>query len=75
MLYYQPDTSTLSSGQNVRYYIDPFINYFTKAGDKHSFKSRIYHVDNLVSGGKSNSSTSGMVNTNIKSNSKGRILC
>lgn len=55
--YYQPDTSTLSSGQNVRYYIDPFINYFTKAGDKHSFKSRIYHVDNLVSGGKSNSST------------------
>lgn len=54
---YRPDSSTLSNSDSYRYHIDPFITYFDKNNNRHSLRSRIYVVNNNVSGGKSNSST------------------
>ncbi|MEP7321099.1 MAG: TonB-dependent receptor [Saprospiraceae bacterium] len=54
---YRPDSLTLSNSNSFRYHVDPFITYFDQSNNKHSLRSRIYVVDNGVSGGQSNSST------------------
>ncbi|MES2799568.1 MAG: TonB-dependent receptor [Bacteroidota bacterium] len=37
--------------------VDPFVNFFTQAGGKHSLRSRILHTDNNMSANQSNNST------------------
>jgi len=37
--------------------VDPYINYFTQTNGKHSFRSRILHVDNEMSANQSNRAT------------------
>ncbi|MEP7269817.1 MAG: TonB-dependent receptor [Saprospiraceae bacterium] len=54
---YRPDSSTISHSNSFRFHIDPFVNFFDKFNNKHTLRSRIYTVDNIVSGGQSNSST------------------
>lgn len=54
---YRPDSATLSRSDSYRYHLDPFITYFDKSSNRHSLRSRIYVVNNNVSGGKSNRST------------------
>ncbi len=54
---YRPDSTTLSNADSYRFHVDPFITYFDKRNNRHALRSRIYVVNNNVSGGKSNSST------------------
>jgi outer membrane receptor protein involved in Fe transport len=37
--------------------VDPFVNFFTSTEGKHSFRSRILHVDNQMSANQSNNAT------------------
>ena len=37
--------------------VDPFINYYSKGGVKHSLKTRIFYTDNQITNNQSNSST------------------
>jgi outer membrane receptor protein involved in Fe transport len=43
-----PDSagSTLSRFDNFRYNIDPYLNYFTKKGDRHSVRMRYFNTTN-----------------------------
>lgn len=43
-----PDSagSTLSLFNNFRYNIDPFLNYFTKKGNRHSLRTRYFNTTN-----------------------------
>lgn len=43
-----PDSagSTLSQYNNFRYNIDPFLNYFTKKGNRHSLRTRYFNTTN-----------------------------
>lgn len=43
-----PDSagSTLSRFNNDRYNIDPYLNYFTKKGNKHSLRMRLFNTTN-----------------------------
>ena len=40
----------------IRYFIDPYIQYYDGLGNRHKLMGRLYHVDNVVTGGKSNQS-------------------
>ncbi|HNT21951.1 MAG TPA: TonB-dependent receptor [Saprospiraceae bacterium] len=55
--FYRPDSLTLSQSNSFRYHVDPYVHYFDQRGNKHSFLSRVYVVDNSVSSGQSNSSS------------------
>ncbi|MEO5675694.1 MAG: TonB-dependent receptor [Chitinophagales bacterium] len=39
-------TTTVSEGKNTRFNIDPFVNYFTRNGDAHTFKMRYFYTRN-----------------------------
>lgn len=54
---YKPDSTTLSESHTFRYHIDPFITFFDKSKNKHSFRSRAYTVENSVTNNQSNTST------------------
>ncbi len=55
---YRADSSAYA-GQNKQIYIlDPFLTYYSKNGAKHKLQTRVYYASNLVSGNKSNQSTS-----------------
>ncbi|MCK4678811.1 MAG: TonB-dependent receptor [Bacteroidales bacterium] len=44
--------------QNITtFYIDPFFNYYTQTGIKHSLKARIFYLDNDMSNNQSNRQT------------------
>jgi len=43
---YQADPTTLSNTTPTRFYIDPFISYFDKKGNRHKFNGRYFSVDN-----------------------------
>jgi iron complex outermembrane receptor protein len=53
----QPDPITISSSNNYRFMIDPFVNWYDRKGNKHRFQSRIYYIDNSNNLDQSNSST------------------
>ena len=53
---YEGTPSTIAVGKRSRTYIDPFVNYFDKFGNRHKILSRFYRVDNTTSGEKSNAS-------------------
>ena len=48
--------NTFNSTVNTRFNIDPFINYFDNAGNKHKIMGRFYGVNNEESGSRSNQS-------------------
>ncbi len=39
------------------FYVDPFVNFYSKIGYKHSFKARVLHNDNQMTNNQSNQST------------------
>lgn len=41
-----PSPGTNSAGQNNRFNVDPYLEYYTKSGDKHSLKTRWFNTDN-----------------------------
>ena len=43
--------------QEQRFLTDPFINYYSKGGVKHSLKTRVFYTDNQITNNQSNSST------------------
>lgn len=43
---YQPRPGTISSGNRLRYVIDPSISYYDKLGNRHKLVSRLYVLDN-----------------------------
>ncbi len=54
---YQGDSSNYSTGDYLRYYIDPYIKILGKKGDRHEFKGRFFDVDNENNANRSNQST------------------
>lgn len=48
---YKPLVNTVTIYDNGRYLVDPFINYYTKAGDKLSFRYRYLNSSNVNSTG------------------------
>ncbi|MGB1040165.1 MAG: TonB-dependent receptor plug domain-containing protein, partial [Flavobacteriales bacterium] len=56
-----PSPGTNSSSKNNRFNIDPYIEYFTKKGDKHSLKTRWFNTNNNNQLDKSQSSTSNLL--------------
>lgn len=53
---YQPDTTTLSSSEAFRYYIDPHLTYYDKSGNRHKLTARYTGIANDNSDNQSNSS-------------------
>lgn len=54
---YEEFPGTNSRSDFTRYNIDPYITYFDGSGNRHKLMGRIYSVDNKVSSGRSNAST------------------
>ncbi len=48
--------NTFSRSVRTRFIVDPFLTYFDQSGNRHKVLSRIYSVDNKVSGNRSNKS-------------------
>jgi len=57
---FTPSPNTGSSVKNNRINIDPYIEYFTKNGDKHSLKNRWFNTQNLSQTNESQSSTANL---------------
>jgi iron complex outermembrane receptor protein len=51
---YRAHPTTLSASQPTRFYIDPFISFYTKNGDHHKFNSRYFSIDNNSTTGTEN---------------------
>lgn len=51
---YQADPSTLSKSTPTRFYIDPFVSYFDKNGNRHKVNARYFSIDNNSTTGTSN---------------------
>lgn len=56
-----PSPGTNSVSKNNRFNLDPYIEYFTKKGDKHSLKTRWFNTDNNNQLDKSQSSNSNLL--------------
>ena len=56
--HYRPDTTTLSVTKPIRFYIDPFVSYFDKKGNRHKFNGRFFRINNQSETGTANNSTS-----------------
>ncbi|MEN9001849.1 MAG: TonB-dependent receptor [Flavobacteriales bacterium] len=56
-----PSPGTNSVSKNNRFNVDPYIEYFTKKGDKHSLKTRWFNTDNNNQLDQSQSSTSNLL--------------
>ena len=54
---YQGDSSNYSTSDFRRYFIDPYVKIFTKNGDRHEIKTRIFDVRNDNNANRSNEST------------------
>jgi iron complex outermembrane receptor protein len=53
---YRGDATTIVNSEKQRFFIDPYIHYYQKNGNRHKLLGRVYSVNNQVSGGKSNQS-------------------
>lgn len=51
---YRSYPGSLSHFQGVTFYVDPFIKYFTKTGNSHSLKNRIYYGNTMANNNQSN---------------------
>ncbi|MDB4088589.1 TonB-dependent receptor [Flavobacteriales bacterium] len=56
-----PSPGTNSISKNNRFNVDPYIEYFTKKGDKHSLKTRWFNTDNNNQIDKSQSASSNLL--------------
>ena len=56
-----PSEGTNSTSKNNRFNVDPYIEYFTKKGDKHALKTRWFNTDNNNQLDKSQSSSSNLL--------------
>ncbi|MBK8505101.1 MAG: TonB-dependent receptor [Saprospiraceae bacterium] len=54
---YQGDSSTYSTGDYLRYSIDPYLKIINRRGDRHEFKGRYFDIDNRNNANRSNKST------------------
>jgi len=48
--------NTFSRNDRFRLNVDPYVNYFDKAGNRHRIMSRMYYVDNNITAGRANQS-------------------
>ena len=55
--FYRAYPGAVSLQDRVIFYVDPFINFYSKIGFKHSFKARILYNDNQMTNNQSNRST------------------
>jgi len=55
--FYRAYPGAVSLQDRVIFYVDPFINFYSKIGYKHSFKARILYNDNQMTNNQSNRST------------------
>jgi outer membrane receptor protein involved in Fe transport len=53
---YQGDSSTYSTGDYIRYSIDPYFKVITSRGDRHELKGRYFDVNNRNNANRSNKS-------------------
>ncbi len=44
--------STFQQSSYTRFYLDPFLTYYDKAGNRHKFLSRYYRLDNNITAGR-----------------------
>jgi len=51
---YRAEPSTLSNSTPTRFYIDPFVSYYDKKGNRHKFNSRYFSIDNQSTTGTAN---------------------
>ena len=51
---YRPEPNTVTVTQGTQFYIDPFMNYFSNAGTRHSIRTRWHRQIFQNSGGQSN---------------------
>jgi len=56
-----PSPGTNSSGLNNRFNVDPYLEYYTKSGDKHSLRTRWFNTDNNNQVDPTQSSTSDLI--------------
>lgn len=56
-----PSPGTNSSGLNNRFNLDPYLEYYTKSGDKHSLRTRWFNTDNNNQVDPTQSSTSDLI--------------
>ncbi|MDQ3100667.1 MAG: TonB-dependent receptor, partial [Bacteroidota bacterium] len=54
---YRPKPGTVTRTIGAQYYIDPFINFRSKAGTKHALRTRLHHQDFENDNDQSNSNT------------------
>lgn len=54
---YEAMGGTMTLTDQLMFYVDPFITYYSKSGYRHSLKSRIFHVNNNNGNNQSNRST------------------
>ena len=54
---YRADTTTLSTTTRNRFFIDPQVNFFDKAGNRHRLTGRYFRVDNDSDNNQSNTSS------------------
>ena len=54
---YRGDSSNYSTSDFTRFFIDPYVKFFTKTGDRHEVKARVFDVTNRNNANRSNEST------------------
>jgi iron complex outermembrane receptor protein len=55
--FYRAYPGAVTLQENMIFYLDPFVNYYSKIGFKHSFKARVMFNDNEMTNNQSNSNT------------------
>jgi iron complex outermembrane receptor protein len=43
---YEGAPTTIGTNERLRYNLDPFVTYYDKAGNRHKFLGRFFHIDN-----------------------------
>ena len=54
---YQGDSSNYSTSDFTRFFIDPYVRFYTETGDRHEVKARVFDVTNRNNANRSNEST------------------
>lgn len=52
----EPFDGSISTGDNLRYMIDPYVQYISKKGAKHKLQSRIHYINNKNNNNQGNTS-------------------
>ncbi len=62
---YRPFDGSISRGDNLRYMIDPYIQYVTDGGTKHKLQSRYHYIDNKNNNNQANTTKAKYVEYSI----------